>query len=409
MKVDFTRWRKGIAELFLLRWPSCRAWAAGTVAVLGLMPQVTSLEAQMVANNLPANLLHELGSAEGLHTGWNVAFQLRTHLAVSNSLFAKLQQSAGEGAVRKRLEAQLHKITLGQRPAGRSEARTGSITVAAGLLLVENRLISVLPSPKDATVISNTVELISSDGYLRRHSFIWHTNLAFPGEVEMRTVGPGLLGLPPAVIKSEIPKLLLLLTNVASEQISGPSGSSCLRVRGYDSSNPCGAAWEVDFDLACRAFPRRIAMSECNGSLTKLLLEPGLDAKLGWMPIQAELSVRAPSGVELYTERWEFTNYTVNATVPADPIQVAIPVDYIVNEYRFTNAFAYVMGNRPPTKEELESMSRDKNAILKYQRDSRLAGRPLPRLRFMVVVVMALLCLLPILAANKSRWFRRAG
>lgn len=361
----------------------------------------------MVANNLPANLLHELESAEGPQIAWNVAFQLSTHFAVSNSLVVQLQQSAGEPAVRKRLEAQLHKITLGQRPAGRSEARTGNITVAAGLLLVENRLISVLPSPKDSTVTSNTVELINSDGYLRRHSYIRHTNLAFPGEAEMRMEGPGLLGLPPAVIKSEVLKLLVLLTNVTSEQISSPSGSTSLRVRGYDSSNPCGAAWEVDFDLASRAFPRRIAMSECSGSLTTLIIEPGLHSSLGWMPIQAELLVIAPSGVELYTERWEFTNYTVNPTVPADPIQVAIPVDYVVNEYRFSNAFAYVMGNRPPTREELEDMSRDKNAVLKYQRDSRLGGRALLfRTRLFVLVLLAML-MLPSVALVKTKWFRR--
>jgi hypothetical protein len=338
---------------------------------------------------------------------WKVTFQLKTEFAISNSVFAKLQQSVAEPAVRKRLEAQLHKFALGQRPAERSEVRTGNITVAQGLLLIENRLISVSPAPKDSTLISNTVELVSSDGYVRRHSFIWQTNLAFPGEAEMRNEAPKLLALPPALVRSEISNLLISSTNVTSEQVSAPGGSSRLRVRGQDSRVSCGAAWEMDLDLACGGFPRRIAMLECNGAVSTLTIEPGLHSRLGWVPVQAHLSVIAASGMELYRERWEFSDYAINQALPPGLAHVPIPVDYVVNDYRFSNAFAYVMGNRPPTREELEDMSRNKNAVLKYQRDTRLGGRALLfRTRIFVLLLLAML-MLPSVAFVKAKWFRR--
>jgi hypothetical protein len=353
--------------------------------------------------DLLANLALQLGSARSSQNSWTVSFQLETVYAVSNSLLAQLQ-STGDPALRDGLEAQLEQIKLGHIPPVQSETRNGIITVSEQAIRVESWLISTLPPPTQTMIISNNLEVITQESYVRRYSFLGGpTNTAFLGEAQMRSRGPKPLSLPPALIGSQISRFLSTLTNVTAELATGADRPSRLVVRGQDLSQECAGTCQIVFDMERQGFLDQISIPECDGGTTTIIIEPIEEPGLAWVSRRAMLSRRSSSGLEIYKEAWDFSDYSTDIPASSRSAKVTIPVDYLVNEYRFTNTFSYIMGGRPPTEDELRRMSRDRNAIIKYQRESRA---PLPRARPLILALMFILCALPLLALKKSAWFR---
>ena len=81
-----------------------------------------------------------------------------------------------------------------------------------------------------------------------------------------------------------------------------------------------------------------------------------------------------------------------------------IPEEVIVDDYRFKKPIAYLMGGRPPTKEELIKMADSKDAVRRYQEEARTdtplgvmnlqsarnAKRPFVRIILLATALMAI-------------------
>lgn len=350
----------------------------------------------------PKDLINDLVAQTTNSFSWRVEFQLTTFYSISNSIVTKLQEVSGQTNRRTHLLRQLEKITRQESPAERSAIRAGDVLVVGPQIRVENRLLSI--SAAESQIVSNIVEVIGEGGdYLKSYSYFAVTNIPFPGEAEMRSEGPNTLALPPALARKWAANLVASLTNLSVEDL--PTGAGVYyHLKGQGAAGTCTAAYEIDLDPACQLFPRKIVVTQCDSLSTTYILEPVWHERLGWMPIHSELSSRTASGLEVYKESWDFSNYKILPSGYSFANQLPIPVNYVVNEYRFTNSFAYIMGFRAPSKDELYKMAKDKQAILRYQRESRTpGGTSIGVKKALVLVPIALICVLPALLIYINR------
>lgn len=333
---------------------------------------------------------------------WSVSFRVTEEYSISNSLVAQVQ-STDDQELRKKLQGVLDKIKIGQLPSQRSAEREGLIVASPTIVSVQSRLIAHSPESQEM-LVSNNLDFITRTHHARIYSFIGGpTNKAFPGEAEIRPGEPNPLALSPGVIKIFIPRLIKSLTNITAE-IEAHSVSSNLIVRGQMVQG-CPSTIRMEFDLSRDWMPRLISVPECDGGLTDITIESSKES-IGWVPVHAQLSNKLASGLVVYTEDWYFMNYQLHPTSRDQSDEPTIPVDYLVSEFRFNRPFTYVMGYRPPTFEELELMSKDTNAIIKYQRESRGPIPKAPKFRPLLLALIVSLFLLPLILFAKNRFFK---
>lgn len=324
---------------------------------------------------------------------WKVAFDLTTTYFLSNSLISKLGEDLANPSHRTNLAYQLQMIRSGNFPTERVEVREGAIRVFGEGVSIENTLISVSGARPGEMLVSNNFEVSTRTLYVRQYSYGGDRARFVPGEVEMRSKPPKSLGLPHPIVPAAFENLLLSLTNVAI----AAAANGLLTLSGDAIGEKRSGHWEILLDPQCNLFPRRISAVQCDGSRATWDAEPAYRDGLGWVPENAEMQVQSASGADLYKELWRFSNYGSTYRSPASLGKIDVPLNYIVNEYRYSNAFAYIMGYRSPTASELLRMSTNRDAILMYQRLSHSHRTVLNQSRsgriIAACVVLGLLCL----------------
>lgn len=314
-----------------------------------------------------SDLTNQMQLGRVLTASWRVEFNLNCFFSLSNSIATKLNSAAGDSSRKKNLTSQLVKITRGEIPPQLTEIRTGSVVFSDGHLRVEDRLVSMSPTRNDTASVSNKVSIITKENYIKLYSYFGKQNGSILGEAEMRPTGSNTSGLPLPLVPSELIRFIGSLTNVIIDQ-RVVDGIPCYRLKGNTVAG-CMGECEMDFDSEKQMFPFRITLSQCDGMMSEYQIVAKKEMGLGWRPIHAELTFKNGE-TEIYKQVWSFSNYRIEKSIPSSEFHFDVPKNYVVNEYRFSKPFAYIMGLRPPSGEELKEMSTNRDAILKYQRTS---------------------------------------
>jgi hypothetical protein len=202
-----------------------------------------------------------------------------------------------------------------------------------------------------------------------------------PEQVRMANSGEAVIGLPGCGCTEKVlpfpilPELLAetLGRMTGVEVIHGGAGApeGLLEILGQPEGEPEGSQWRIKFrringywapvetDVFIhgnRAASIRATFDEASSAYSIEEIKTTLFQK------EELLAVLTYSRIELHPG-----DHTDESLLLADQI----PERVIVNELRFERPFAYIMGARPPTAQELEKMAGGEEGVLEYQRNSR--------------------------------------
>jgi hypothetical protein len=324
-----------------------------------------------------SDLISQVQSERGIKSEWRVDFNFKALFSLSNSIVIKLKAPSGDTNRLKNLRSQLERITRGEIPSQTTEIRTGSVTFADSRIRVDDDLVSIVPLRQDVASVSNRTIVITKETYTKLYSYIGKSGASILGEAEMRPLESNTTGFPLPLITAELIRFMSSLTNISIDQ-DMVEGIHCYRLKGNVTTG-CMGDCEIDFDPQKQMFPFRITLSQCDGMFGEYRVIGANEDGFGWMPVRAELSFKN-ADTEIYGQTWEFSNYRVEKSIKESEFQFEVPGNYVVNEYRYSLPFAYIMGVRPPTKEELQKMSTNREAILKYQIESRNMAAAIPQI-----------------------------
>jgi hypothetical protein len=311
---------------------------------------------------------------------WQVEFKLTTFRSESNSVIASLRNLEGSDQTN-RLMRLRERMASGTMFSDREETREGTLLCSGSQVRLENKLLRCSSPPKKGQIfLGDTLIVITQDACISKLSYATdpsepHKYEAVPGDVEITSNDPNnrydALLLPPVILRGEFSAFLSSLMNTSIET-GVVDGSPEYEIKGIRVKGECATEWTFYFAGHDQVLPKRIvATDECTPEMGVYTIESTNHPVLGQVPLHVDF-VATASGLRTFSQSWDFFNYKVEPAMTKATWEVPIPLNAIVNESRFTNAFAYFMGLRPPTRDELKAMSMDSNAIVKYERDSHM-------------------------------------
>jgi len=317
-----------------------------------------------------------------------IKYELRTEILLGNYAESKLEALAGGASRYESIKDVLLAFVTDPSKPVRREHRRGMIVLANGNARVESALIIADLVPLFDMVTTQRVSVLHEGLRTEYSRFFRGTNRYEQAEGSLQTGTLDELGLPFSLLPKRLIQILAGLTNRVVDADTEHQDQRCLRVKGLSTDPRSPNEYVICLNPAADYVPVEIGIYSGGNKLSEFQFDYAKDSGSRIVPVRE--TVRAFSrGREIYRETWELLSVREPASDVEGMFVCQLPPGTLINEYRFGSTFAYRMGARPPTLQELTNMASSVQAIRNYELSSWTgpAQNPQSRVKRAVIVI----------------------